>query len=81
MTLPEYFDYLESHGQAALARKLGIRKENIFQWRAKIRPVPAKYAVEIEKFTDGRVTRKDLFPDTWRQYWPELEHDSCSKKS
>ena len=74
MTLSDYFDYLEKHGQAELARQLGIDKMNVFQWRSGRRKIPAKYAAKIEEFTDGKVTRKDMFPDTWRQIWPELEN-------
>lgn len=74
MTLSEYFDYLETHGQSELARQLGVSRMNIFHWRSGNRPVPIKYAHAVEQFTEGKVTRKDLYPDTWKQIWPELEN-------
>lgn len=36
------------------------------------RPCPHKLAVKIEIFTQGEVSRRDLFPDDWHENWPEL---------
>lgn len=36
------------------------------------RPCPHKLAVKIETFTQGEVSRRDLFPDDWHENWPEL---------
>ena len=30
---------------------------------------------QIEKLTNGAVTRKDLRPDDWHEIWPELKKD------
>lgn len=34
--------------------------------------VPPLRATQIEVLTGGKVTRKQLRPDDWRQLWPEL---------
>lgn len=33
-------------------------------------------AVEIEKATNGKITRKDICPDIWASIWPELAEKS-----
>lgn len=33
-------------------------------------------AVEIEKATNGKITRKDICPDIWASIWPELADNS-----
>jgi len=51
-------------GQSALATALGIKNPAIvWQWVNKVRPVPAKYCVDIERLTKGVVTREQLCPD------------------
>ena len=80
MNLKEYFDDIESNGQAELARIIGVSPVAVFHWRSGRSKVPIKHALTVEKFTGGKVTRKDMYPDTWKQIWPELEK-SCSKKS
>ena len=29
-------------------------------------------AVQLERLTEGQITRKDLRPEDWREIWPEL---------
>lgn len=60
-------------GQAALARALEIEPANVWQWLNDIREVPPRLCARIELLTGGAVTRKDLRPSDWMQYWPELE--------
>lgn len=63
-------------GQSALAKALGISKAAVNQWFKKEgkqrRPVPPLQCVRIETITGGTVKRKDLRPDDWEDYWPEL---------
>ena len=35
-------------------------------------------AVAIEHFTQGQVTRQDLFPNDWQQIWPELAQPAAT---
>jgi DNA-binding transcriptional regulator YdaS (Cro superfamily) len=60
-------------GQAKLARDLSASPAFVNQWVQGVRNVPAKYCANIEVLTDGKVTRKDLRPDDWQLFWPELE--------
>lgn len=36
------------------------------------RPVPARLAPAVEKFTAGAVMRWDMCPNDWWEYWPDL---------
>ena len=59
-------DYCAIRGnQSDLARKTGISPSFIHQIAKAL----------IEKSTNGRVTRKEMFPDTWHLIWPELADD------
>lgn len=59
-------------GQAHLARLLGVAPPTVSQWASGIRPVPPERCVEIERVTNGLVTRRHLRPDDWHRIWPEL---------
>lgn len=63
-------------GQAKLARALGIFPVNVANWITKDvsrhRPVPPAKCVAIEHLTGGKVTRRELRPNDWRDLWPEL---------
>jgi DNA-binding transcriptional regulator YdaS (Cro superfamily) len=39
-----------------------------------------KVAAAIEEFTEGQVTRKDLFPNDWQRIWPELADQSSANQ-
>lgn len=58
--------------QRELAMKLAISPVLINQWANLKRPVPADRCVEIERATNGEVSRRDLRPDDWQRIWPEL---------
>lgn len=65
--------YLSGRGMAsALARGLGVPAETISQWRNGVRAVPIERCPDVERLTDGAVTRIDLRPDDWWRIWPEL---------
>lgn len=49
--------------QAALAKAIGAPPAFVYQWRTGLRPIPARFALPIEKATAGRVSRHDLRPD------------------
>lgn len=66
--------------QAEMARLLGIPVAAVSQWVRGVRPVPDKHALAIEKATNGKVTRKQLCPNTWQRYWPELGHTKAQPK-
>lgn len=65
--------YVKTKGtQRGLAAKLGITPVLINQWANEKRPIPPERCVEIERATDGEVTRPELRPDDWQRIWPEL---------
>lgn len=75
MNLNDYFSKHGSMSQTQLAAAIGATEASVTWWKQGKRAVPAVYAVAIEQTTGGMVTRKDLRPDDWRRYWPELEED------
>jgi DNA-binding transcriptional regulator YdaS (Cro superfamily) len=62
---------------ASLARKLGISPVLVSQWRNGIRPIPIERCPDIERATEGAVTRRDLRPDDWQRIWPELAEQAA----
>ena len=62
----------------SLAKHLGCKQPFVHKMANGAKPVPAHHAAEIEKFTDGAVTRKDMFPETWQRIWPEMANTSTT---
>ena len=63
-------------GTAETARKCHCKMSTVSDWRQMKRIPDGKLvliACDLEKVTKGKVGRKQLFPDTWKQIWPELE--------
>lgn len=74
-------DYLAQDGaQSRMAADLAISTAQVWQWKEGRRPVPHEYGAAIEKATGGKVTRKDLFPNSWMRIWPELAGKKNSKQ-
>ncbi|MVW72155.1 YdaS family helix-turn-helix protein [Bordetella sp. 15P40C-2] len=67
-------DYLKAErGRlATLARDIGAPISNTSEWASGRRPVPVERCADIERATDGAVTRRDLRPHDWARIWPEL---------
>jgi len=63
-------------GQSKLAEILNVTPPAITAWLSddqKLkRDIPPKRCVQIEQATNGKITRKDLRPDDWYLFWPEL---------
>jgi len=57
--------------QEKLAAQLGIKQPTVSEWARGERPVPVARCIQIERATNGVVSRKDLRPDDWQRYWPE----------
>jgi DNA-binding transcriptional regulator YdaS (Cro superfamily) len=58
--------------RSELARTLKAHASDVSDWCNGFRQVPPHYCCQIEDFSCGEVTRKDLRPDDWQKYWPEL---------
>lgn len=52
-------------GQAALARVIGTKQQNVAYWRTAVKGVPAEMAQAIEDASGGKVTRQELRPDVF----------------
>ena len=62
----------QKHGrQAWLAKELNVTAGFINQITNGSRPIPARFGIAIERATQGKVTRKDMFSN-WVEIWPEL---------
>lgn len=72
-----YVDDLPYGKAAALASRLGIHTVYLSQLASRHngrKPSP-ELCVDIERATDGAVTRRDLRPSDWWRIWPELVSD------
>ncbi|EFH9598768.1 MULTISPECIES: transcriptional regulator [Atlantibacter] len=72
-------DYLsQQRGNAKwLAKKLGISMSFLSQMASSSAPISPRRAIEIERYTDGMVTRADCLPSEWVHIWPEFTPRSC----
>jgi DNA-binding transcriptional regulator YdaS (Cro superfamily) len=59
-------------GQSALAAKLDVSPQAVYQWAKGLRSVPVERCAAVERATSGIVTRRDLRPNDWWLIWPEL---------
>ena len=61
---------------AKVAKLCGVTVQAVCQWRNN-NAIPAAplmlIAATIERESHGLVTRKDLFPNSWKSIWPELQ--------
>lgn len=57
-------------GRDVLAAQLDVSSAAIGNW--KMRGIPPKQCVRIERLTDGKVTRRELRPDDYFEIWPDL---------
>ena len=71
MDIREYFTK-HPGSQLALAKLLNVTPGFVNHLVMGRRPVPIKYCLQIERYTGGKVTRRDLRPNDFAQIWPEL---------
>lgn len=57
--------YFQTHSQSDLARALGITPGMVWQWKTRLRRIPAERVLQIERATGGKVTRHELRPDLY----------------
>ena len=62
-------------GTNKVAHLLGVTAASISQWRSRLR-IPegqlVRIAARVERVSEGRISRRALFPDEWERIWPEL---------
>ena len=73
LTQPQLIELLG--GTSAVSRLCQVSPPAVAQWKSKGIPEDKLYflAAELEKQSHGLITRKELFPKTWRFVWPELD--------
>lgn len=61
-------------GPASVAKRLGISSPAVCLWRKAGIPRDKRMflAAEIEKKTEGKLSRKGMFPDEYKAIWPEI---------
>lgn len=55
-----------------LARHLNVPPSFVAKMSEGDKAVPVSHGAAIEQFTDGAVTRQQMFPADWQRIWPEL---------
>jgi DNA-binding transcriptional regulator YdaS (Cro superfamily) len=60
--------------QVALAKAVGKTQKHVWNWMNRDKRVPAEYVLDIEKATNGQVSRHELRPDI---YPPEDNQDAA----
>lgn len=56
----------------AIAQALGVTPPVVSDWVTGKKGIPLERCVQIERATEGVVSRKELRPDDWQNFWPEL---------
>ena len=72
MDLKTYISTGERGRATKLAEVLEVSPSYLSQMASGSAAISPERCVEIEKATDGLVSRKDLYPTKWHRVWPEL---------
>jgi DNA-binding transcriptional regulator YdaS (Cro superfamily) len=61
-------------GTSKVSRLCGVSPASVSQWRKKGIPKDRLIFVAalIERLSEGKYTRKQMFPDSWQDIWIEL---------
>lgn len=63
------------------AEALEVSVQAVCFWRDGKRKLPIDKCSDIERLTNGLVTRQNLRPDDWQRIWPELaERDAANSE-
>ncbi len=69
------YDYFQQEGRGVatrVAKSIGAHVPDVSDWANGNRPIPIKFGAPIELATNKAVTRQEMFPEDWKQIWPEL---------
>lgn len=76
MNLKDYLSQSNRGEAKRIAANLGVSMSFLSQMASGKSAISPERCVEIEKITNGMVTRKHLYPDRWHLIWPEIaSHD------
>jgi len=70
MKLKTYLKTVES--ASCLARRIGAFLPDVSCWANEKRPIPPHWAADIERATNGLVTRAEMNVPNKTRIWPEL---------
>ena len=71
MNLKTYLATLGRGGASRFAERLGISISYLSQLSSGKSTISPSRAIEIERESDGLVTRREMRPLDWQQIWPE----------
>lgn len=66
--------------RAALAAKVGVHEQYLYQCLTRRRQMDAAEAMRVERASDGRLRRWHLRFKDWNLIWPELLDDPDAPK-
>lgn len=72
MKLRDYISQLDEAGRQALALACQTTLPHLRNVMYGYRPCAPSLAVDIERASNGQVTRPELRPADWQRIWPEL---------
>lgn len=72
MTLSDFFKTQGIGSQIKMSEALGIAAPYLSMYATGKRQVPVIVCVDIERYTGGKVSRRDLRPNDFQKIWPEL---------
>lgn len=75
MTLSEYLQNSPRGTLGKIAKLINSHAPDISRWASGDRPVPPHKALAIEMATEGEVSRKELLPNDWQCFWPDLSKE------
>jgi DNA-binding transcriptional regulator YdaS (Cro superfamily) len=81
MNPKEYFSTQPKGRQAEVAKGMGVSPSMMSQMVNGDAPISPERAVQFEQLTNGQVSRKDIYKDTWANIWPELIDRRGSNRS
>ncbi|AXD71526.1 helix-turn-helix domain-containing protein [Salmonella enterica subsp. diarizonae serovar 16:z10:e,n,x,z15] len=80
MRLKDYISSMDRGELCSMALKMGITSSFLSQMASGYTRIPASRALSIEIITNGKVTRKEMLPDSWRKFWLEDELEYTARK-
>lgn len=72
MNLKEYLSQLARGEAAKFAQKLGVSRSYLSQLASGDAAISTERAVLMEQLSNGAISRRDLFPNSYWKKWPEL---------
>ncbi len=80
-TLIDYLKALPAGGANAFAERCGVTFRHLQNITYGDRMASAALALAIERESGGAVSRQELRPDDWRDYWPDLPPPETGKRT